>query len=199
MTSNKFLHPDGSYWLVSELVKKFLDDGHEVTVLNFYWAGAEEPNADFVGHPRLTLINLNPFKNGGVLMLFSRWFLSSFKFYPALLRMLIKKQQFDLFISFSPAFPFWSLIPLGHMLSRKSLLIYWDFFPIHNFKIKKPWFKIVYLFVFLIVLQQSLVKQLKTTHILLIVICFVITLDYLYLNSMRDKCKKLIDENENKK
>ena len=64
---------------------------------------------------------------------------------------------------------------------------------------KKPWFKIVYLFVFLIVLQQSLVKQLKTTHILLIVICFVITLDYLYLNSMRDKCKKLIDENENKK
>ena len=141
MTSNKFLHSDGSYWLVSELVKKFLDDGHEVTVLNFYWAGAEEPNADFVGHPRLTLINLNPFKNGGILKLFSRWFLSSFKFYPALLWMFIKKQKFDLFISFSPAFPFWSLIPLGHILSRKSLLIYWDFFPVHNFKIKKLWFK----------------------------------------------------------
>lgn len=141
VVTTKFLHPDGSYWLVSELVKKFLDDGHEVTVLNFYWAGAEELNADFVGHPQLTLINRYPFKKDGSLTLFSRWFLSSFKFYPELLKMLIKRQRFDSFIGFSPAFPFWSLIPLGRILSKKSLLIYWDFFPIHNFKIKKPWFK----------------------------------------------------------
>jgi len=63
---------------------------------------------------------------------------------------------------------------------------------------KKYWFKIVYLFVFLLVLQQALVNKLKMTHVLLIVICFVLTLDYLYLNSIRNKCKKLMDENEQK-
>ena len=63
---------------------------------------------------------------------------------------------------------------------------------------KKSWFKIVYLFVFLLVLQQALVNKLKMTHVLLIVICFVLTLDYLYLNSIRNKCKKLMDENEQK-
>ena len=61
---------------------------------------------------------------------------------------------------------------------------------------KKPWFKILFLFLFLIIVQQSL--EIRKSYAFLIVICFVLTLDYLYLNSIRDDYKKLLEEKETK-
>ena len=54
---------------------------------------------------------------------------------------------------------------------------------------KKQWFKILYLFLFLLVLQQALVKKTKILHTFIMVVVFVLFLDYLYLNSINEKKK----------
>jgi hypothetical protein len=55
---------------------------------------------------------------------------------------------------------------------------------------KKQWFKILYLFLFLLVLQYALVKKIKILNTFLIVVVFVLFLDYLYLNSINENKKK---------
>ena len=55
---------------------------------------------------------------------------------------------------------------------------------------KKQWFKILYLFLFLLVLQHALVKKIKILNTFLIVVVFVLFLDYLYLNSINENKKK---------
>lgn len=140
MLSTKFFHPDGSLWLRSELAKKFLEDGHYVTVLNFLWMSDEKNNLLY-GYPNFEIKNIKPFSKGGTIKLFIRWFFSGFKFFPFVWSLFKRRERFDLVIGFSPQFPFYALLPFIRVLSKRSYLIYWDFFPVHNFKIKKPWFK----------------------------------------------------------
>jgi hypothetical protein len=54
---------------------------------------------------------------------------------------------------------------------------------------KKQWFKILYLFLFLLVLKQALFKEINVLHTFLVVVVFVLFLDYLYLNSVNEKKK----------
>lgn len=138
--TTKFFHSDGSYWLTSELVKKLLDDEHCVTVLNFYWSDYEQENSELTNNANLKIINCFPLKGFWISSFFIKWFFSCFKFLSTVLFLFVKRKKFDRFVCFSPALPFWALIPFGNLMSKKSILVYWDFFPVHNFSIKKRWF-----------------------------------------------------------
>lgn len=139
MITTKFFHKDGSLWLTSELAKEFLKNGHHLTVINLEWTNLEEENKELLNHENLKLIKINPIKiNIKGLNQIVKWFFTSFKTFPFFIKSILNRERFDLFICFSACFPTYTAIPLAHLISKKSLLIYWDFFPVHNFKIINP-------------------------------------------------------------
>lgn len=135
--STKYTHDNNCPWLVSELANAFAELGHQVTVINTQWSGATiEPKslneniqlykfkAGFVGHESKFAVPL-------------RWMLSFFASFKVLISEYCKGSRFDLMIGFSPCSALHLSTPLATHLSKKSYLIYWDFFPIHNSQISK--------------------------------------------------------------
>ncbi|EGD0244323.1 glycosyltransferase family 4 protein [Escherichia coli] len=89
---------------------------------------------------KISLNNINIYnvpalgcKKTSFLNFFIKWGGSSL--YAALLNFRVFFKRHDLVISFSPCASSWFAIILGIFFSKKSLLIYWDFFPIHQVQI----------------------------------------------------------------
>lgn len=139
MLVTKFYHKEGSLWLTSELAKKLLDDGHQVTVVSLTWSNSEKSNSVLSRYEKFHLLQYSPITiQFTKISYIIKWLFTSFKTVPFFIKSILKRDKFDLFICFSACFPTYTAIPLAHLISKKSLLIYWDFFPIHNFKILNP-------------------------------------------------------------
>lgn len=129
--TTKYPSPDESEWLISELVNELVERGNSVKVLNIEWS---------IDKPRLKHMTVNPKVISynaisiplGKFSLFPKWIFSSLKLVPSLILNFIKKEKYDLLITTSPCTACASAITFAHLVSKKSLLIYWDFFPIHN-------------------------------------------------------------------
>lgn len=124
-----------SDWLTSELGSELLSRGFAVDVLDLEWCGIKDGFFECNSH---RIYRFRPFVIGrGIISLGFKWFFSSLRTMPVLLKMLFGRQKYDLVISFSPCLPLWLPIIFSVFLSRRRHLIYWDFFPIHNYQIDK--------------------------------------------------------------
>ena len=133
--TTKYRHPDGSSWLVSELAEEFISQGHSVTVVNLEWfniniiCGTHYENG-------VCVVNVLPFgRRPSSFGLFLRWGFSALKLIPLLVRAYLLRNKFDLLVSFSPCSVLHLALPFARAVCKKSILIYWDFFPIHNYQI----------------------------------------------------------------
>lgn len=133
LLTTKFNHFDGSPWLVSELVEELLHRGNEVTVINIDWSGNSTSAVESIGRAGFTYKYLLPYDSSiPRLGMPLKWLFSSLKALPFLFGLLFRGQKFDMSISFSPCMATYAIHPLLKFLSVKSLLIYWDYFPVHN-------------------------------------------------------------------
>lgn len=129
--TTKYPAPDESEWLISELANELAKRGNSVKVLNVEWSSYKSRrrhmsvNPKVISHKAIS-IPLGKFS------IFPKWIFSSLKMAPYLILDLIKKEKYDLLITTSPCTACASAIMLSHLVAKKSLLIYWDFFPIHN-------------------------------------------------------------------
>lgn len=136
LMTTKFTHQDGSPWLVSELAEELCRSGHKVTVVNVNWQRVPSQRSKEELPPNLTLITLKAFDlHAGVFGWLVKWSASSILALPFILRQFLTGRRYDLFVGFSPCSALWCALPLATYLSRKSFLVYWDFFPVHNFAI----------------------------------------------------------------
>lgn len=129
----KYTHLDGSPWLVSELVEELLRRGNEVTVVHIDWSGSSPLACESFSRLPFNYKYIAPYVSTvprlGVSL---KWLLSSLKALPFMLGLLLRRKSFDMGISFSPCMATYATHPLTKFLSKKCLLIYWDFFPAHN-------------------------------------------------------------------
>lgn len=141
--TTKFTHPDGSPWLVSELAEEFCRANHDVTVVNLDWqrSSLNICSKELPKNLRLIVIkaiNVSP----GIFGWIIKWMASSFLVLPFIVRQLITCRRYDLLVSFSPCSALWCALPLAAYISKRKFLVYWDFFPVHNFALidKLPFF-----------------------------------------------------------
>ncbi|WP_313211806.1 glycosyltransferase family 4 protein [Stutzerimonas nitrititolerans] len=131
MLTTKFPVDNESPWLTSELAAELIKRNVSVDVMDIQWAGQE--GVKNYRRPGLNVIRKKPFdfKFLGKAGFFIKWFFSSFKLYPYLIWKLLSVRRYDLLICYSPCVILAGAIPLARLLSKKSILIYWDFFPTH--------------------------------------------------------------------
>lgn len=133
LITTKYNHLDGSPWLVSELVEELLRRGSEVTVIHVDWSDNSRLDIDLSSRLRLNYKYISPYVSTVPrLSTLLKWLFSSLKSLPYILGLLSSRKTFDLVISFSPCMATYSTHLFTKFLSKKSLLIYWDFFPVHN-------------------------------------------------------------------
>jgi glycosyltransferase involved in cell wall biosynthesis len=131
LITTKYRHDNGSPWLVSELAEELVSQGSNVTVLNLDWQSTREIKRESAANPRVLNFEAGRFLSGlGGLLL--KWGFSSFKLVPFILMQWARGKKYDLLISFSPCTALHVAIYLANKISRKSSLIYWDIFPLHN-------------------------------------------------------------------
>lgn len=146
-----------SEWLTSELANELVKRNISVDVFDVEWAECEVGQVQKVAG--LTVHRVKPFEARffGRFGLIIKWVFSSFQLYPLLLRDFFLGRRYDLFICYSPCTALAGAIPLAKLLSNKSILIYWDFFPIHNQQISGKVPRVI--LPFLKYLECSLVKS----------------------------------------
>lgn len=137
LVTTKYKHVDGSPWLVSELADEFVRAGHLVTVINLNWSSesgvkSEEIVSDNIRYINVPAYDFSFFKGAGVLL---KWAFSSWRLIPVLFRIYRTNGKYDLVVSFSPCASIYCAVPFFSIIAHKSLLLYWDFFPIHNSEI----------------------------------------------------------------
>lgn len=135
--TTKYSKSVSSPWLTSELAEELRDSGHDVTVLCLDWKsetkkGVYEVNGITIfNYPALSF-DFFPSSLGKVV----KWIVSSVYAYSYFNRCLAGR-KFDALISFSPCMPVWYCILRLRWFAVKRVVIYWDFFPIHQFQIGK--------------------------------------------------------------
>ena len=131
--TTKICNSDGSPWLCSELAGHLALEGHEVSLVNIEWSGK---NVDLSWLKKQKNINIYNFVAlryfNGSIGLGLRWLMSSLQALPLVLRWKYSGEKFDLLIGFSPCFAIWSVLPIFQKICTKAILLYWDFFPLHN-------------------------------------------------------------------
>lgn len=139
MLTTKFCHPDGSLWLPSELAVELIERGHKVSVLNLEWTGKDiEPKIISKNISSFDFHNYKAIRvRAGKFAVVLRWIFSSFALLPFLLKRIFLGWKYDLMIGFSPCTSLYSALPLAKVLSRDAILVYWDFYPVHNQEISK--------------------------------------------------------------
>lgn len=142
LIATKYKHDDGSPWLISEFADEMVAQGFDVTVLNLSWKNSsarkviEVDDEQKFRRPRIfnfAAIDIS-FLRAGVAL---KWALSSFKLIPFLFRQMLLGKRYDIFVSFSPCTAVHAAVKIANSISKKSFLIYWDLFPLHNQAIKK--------------------------------------------------------------
>ena len=129
--TTKYPSPNESEWLISELANELAKRGNSVKVLNVEWSSYQPRHKHRTMNPKVISYNAISIPLGRF-SIFPKWIFSSLKIAPYLILDFIKKERYDLLITTSPCTACASAIVLSHLVSKKSLLIYWDFFPIHN-------------------------------------------------------------------
>jgi glycosyltransferase involved in cell wall biosynthesis len=120
-----------SPWLTSELASELALNGHSVTILNIEWSSVGNDFTEL--NDGVLHVRRMPYVLGqGKINLLFKWAFSSLRIAPFILKSIFNKEKYDLTICFSPCTAVWGAIPLVKLISNKTHLIYWDFFPIHN-------------------------------------------------------------------
>jgi glycosyltransferase involved in cell wall biosynthesis len=139
MLTTKYSRGASSPWLTNELAEELKFNGYEITVLCIDWKSESTPGASSI--EGISLINfppsyfINEYLPQSIRKTF-KWILSSIFAYNYFSRFTNLK-EFDILICFSPCFPFWFCILKLRFIVAKRIIIYWDFFPIHQFEIGK--------------------------------------------------------------
>ena len=127
-----------SPWLTNELSKSLHDRGNDVTVLLVDWQGKEGLRRIMISNgikvinvPAVTFPML-PRAIDRVL----KWTFSSLNAYLHF-KPIIKNTHFDLLIGFEACSALWYCYLKLRKHIKIKMLVYWDFFPIHNYQIGK--------------------------------------------------------------
>ena len=135
--TTKFSTDPLSPWLTNELAETLNGDDHNVQVLCLDWA-ASNGRGTFVvngvtvhNYPAISL-NYLP----GSLAKLIKWVVSSFLAHHYFITS-IAKNKFDVMVAFSPCIAVWYCLLKLKKITTKSVVVYWDFFPIHNYEIGK--------------------------------------------------------------
>lgn len=131
MLTTKYPGPECSEWLTSELAKELSSRNINVKVLNVEWSSKGYVGA-FNSDNLEVLSNNSISLKLGKLSLPIKWIFSSFKIFRYLIKDIVFRKKYDLLICISPCTALALAIPIAQFLSKRKLLIYWDFFPIHN-------------------------------------------------------------------
>lgn len=129
----KYPLAQNSTWLTRELAEELQGRGYEVDVVCIDWSKTstrQELKLNNINIYNTTSIGMN---SGGFFNFIVKWIGSSVNAALCASKYIFKRH--DLVIGFSPCVSSWFLILLSKIFSKKSLLIYWDFFPIHQVEI----------------------------------------------------------------
>ena len=136
---SKYNHKDSSPWLISELAE-YLSLSHQVFVLCLDWSSPQKKNINLqLTNGSLDVVFIPTFCPDFLpssISLLLKWTFSSIIPLFHLVGLLISHRKFDLSLSNSPCSALWASLPLLKLISKRNKLIYWDFFPIHNFQIR---------------------------------------------------------------
>ncbi len=138
LIATKYSLKQESPWLTNELAESLRDHENNVSVLFVDWDGKE----DFYGEttcngikvlsiPAVTFPSLPSTINKTL-----KWIFSSLNAYFHF-RSNLKHVRFDVLISFSPCTALWYFFLKLRKRTKIMILVYWDFFPIHNYQIGK--------------------------------------------------------------
>lgn len=140
--ATKYSLNQDSPWLTNELSESLRDHGNDVTVLLVDWEGKEDlrgikicngikvlciPAVTFPMLPRTIDKTL-------------KWIFSSLNAYLHF-KSNFKNVRFDVLIGFSPCTALWYCFLKLRKRIKIKILVYWDFFPIHNYQIGKVPYK----------------------------------------------------------
>jgi glycosyltransferase involved in cell wall biosynthesis len=142
ITTKYSLNPD-SPWLTNELSESLRDRGNDVTVLVVDWQGKEDLRGITTvnGIKVLCISSVTfPMLPSTTINLILKWIFSSLNAYLHF-KSVFKNVRFDVLITFSPCAALWYLIIKLRKHINLMMLVYWDFFPIHNFQIGKVPYK----------------------------------------------------------
>ncbi|UGB01007.1 glycosyltransferase family 4 protein [Leclercia sp. G3L] len=141
-------------WLTRELAEELASRKKEVHVLCMDWNGKNKPLTVKINNINVSYFPALKYSKSGFFNFIVKWMFSSV--IASIKYCKIITRNYDLVICFSPCASTWFPILLGKVFSKKNLLIYWDFFPIHQVKINliKGKFKEKILYTF----ERSLVR-----------------------------------------
>jgi len=125
-------------YLTSELADELVEQGHEVTVRGVAWDKKETGGCLRESSLDVLMCNSLEMSILGRGRFFFKWAFSGFKLFPFLLKSIFLNKRYDRLIVFSPCSALGLSLILANWISKKSVLIYWDFFPIHNYRIGMP-------------------------------------------------------------
>lgn len=115
------------------MIRELRYKGHEVDIFLLPWDAVDVSKSEGL------YVKATCFHGGNsVFSLLGKWFFSSFKFIPVLLRNIIRRERYDLIVSFSPNVIFAPVLLFSRIFVRSHHCVYWDFFPIHNYEIGMP-------------------------------------------------------------
>lgn len=126
------LEPNNS-WLTREMAEELSRRGNSVDVLCIDWSAKSKSIKTVLNNVNVYNIPALMAKKSGVLSFAIKWFLSSVV--ASIKNPTVMFKRYDLTIGFSPCSSTWFPIFISSLLSKKKLLIYWDFFPIHQSQI----------------------------------------------------------------
>ncbi|AWS99529.1 TPA: glycosyltransferase family 4 protein [Yersinia enterocolitica] len=129
----KYPLAENSTWLTRELAEELNNRGYDIDVICIDWT--KNSSKQYLKLNNISIYNVPSIEisKSGFLNFIVKWGLSSV--YAAFYSHKLVTKKHDLVIGFSPCASSWFLILLGKIFSKKSLLIYWDFFPIHQVQI----------------------------------------------------------------
>lgn len=137
LLTTKYSKSVSSPWLTNELAEELRDLGHDITVLCLDWASEADKDTfqingiRVLNYPAISC-NFFPSSLGKAV----KWIFSSVVAY-RFFKNSLDGRKFDTLISFSPCIPTWFCILNLRNLAAKRVVIYWDFFPIHQAQIGK--------------------------------------------------------------
>lgn len=133
---SKFSLNENDPWLTNELADALQADGHAVTVACLNWSPiANSSENELTTETGVRVLSIPPVIAKTSLPLLNKllkWTLSSIRAYRTL-RKVLRKDSFDLLISFSPSVTM--ALPIFFITKRpetRSFLVQWDFFPFHH-------------------------------------------------------------------
>ncbi|ADJ22009.1 glycosyl transferase group 1 [Hyphomicrobium denitrificans ATCC 51888] len=134
----KFSTDAANGWLTNDLVDAFVRAGHSVDVIHLEWQ--EEHSVEFVTMAngarllRLSALSFFPSWLPNIVRKGAKWLIASYLAARAAQKF-IPPQAYDLVVGFSPAVVTDGLVKCYQQQAKKTLLLYWDFFPLAQYQL----------------------------------------------------------------